>query len=61
MTGEGSYLVIDGPSTLLQPAVTQSLTLIIHELATNAAKYGSRPRTAVRLRVKFELHPSPGD
>ena len=56
-TGEGSRLVIDGPSTLLQPAVTQSLTLIIHELATNAAKYGSLSTAAGRLRVKFELNP----
>jgi two-component sensor histidine kinase/CheY-like chemotaxis protein len=56
-TGEGSRLVIEGPSTLLQPAVTQSLTLIIHELATNAAKYGSLSTAAGRLRVKFELNP----
>lgn len=57
MTGEGSRLVIEGPSTLLQPAVTQSLTLIVHELATNAAKYGSLSTAAGRLKVKFELNP----
>ena len=56
-TGEGSRLVIEGASTLLQPAVTQSLTLIIHELATNAAKYGSLSTAAGRLRIKFELNP----
>nr|WP_315835048.1 response regulator [Bradyrhizobium prioritasuperba] len=32
---------IDGPSVLLQPTVSQTLALSIHELATNAAKYGA--------------------
>lgn len=56
-TGVGGRLAIEGPTTLLQPAATQSLTLVIHELATNAAKYGSLSKAAGRLRVKFELHP----
>jgi len=56
-TGEGGRLEIEGPTVLLQPAATQSLTLVIHELATNAAKYGSLSKTAGRLRIKFELHP----
>ena len=56
-TGEGGRLAIEGPTTLLQPAATQSLTLVIHELATNAAKYGSLSTAAGRLRVNFELHP----
>jgi CheY-like chemotaxis protein len=56
-TGEGGRLEIEGPSTLLQPAAAQSLTLVIHELATNAAKYGSMSTTTGRLRVKFDLRP----
>lgn len=32
---------IDGPSVLLAPDVAQAITVTLHELATNAAKYGS--------------------
>jgi PAS domain S-box-containing protein len=32
---------IEGPSVLLEPNVAQSFAVILHELATNAGKYGS--------------------
>jgi two-component sensor histidine kinase len=32
---------IDGPEVVLEPAVVQSLALIVHELATNAIKHGA--------------------
>ena len=32
---------IDGPSTLLEPSVAQAIAVTLHELTTNAAKYGS--------------------
>ena len=56
-TGDSARFTIEGPTTLLQPGATQSLTLVIHELTTNAAKYGSLSTSAGRLRVKFEILP----
>jgi two-component sensor histidine kinase/CheY-like chemotaxis protein len=56
-TNANERLIIEGPPILLDPAATQSLTLVFHELATNAAKYGSLSTPEGRLTVKFELHP----
>jgi two-component system CheB/CheR fusion protein len=37
---EGSHGTVDGPPVFLQPRAALTLGMIIHELATNAAKYG---------------------
>jgi PAS domain S-box-containing protein len=47
----GSQIALAGPSVLLKPEAAQSLGLALHELATNAAKYGalSAPGGAVQI------------
>jgi two-component sensor histidine kinase/CheY-like chemotaxis protein len=48
---EADRIVISGPEVFLLPATAQILALTVHELATNAAKYGalSSPAGGVRL------------
>jgi PAS domain S-box-containing protein len=39
--GEAVRVRIDGPQVLLKPDIAQAIAVILHELATNAAKYGA--------------------
>jgi PAS domain S-box-containing protein len=50
--GGESRVRLDGPQVLLEPNTAQSIAVIVHELATNAAKYGalSRPDGHVHLQ-----------
>jgi two-component sensor histidine kinase/PAS domain-containing protein len=47
-------IIVDGPSQDISPSQALALSLAVHELATNAAKYGalSRPEGRVELRWK---------
>ena len=44
---------IDGPSVLLEPDVAQSVAVILHELATNAAKYGALSTARGSVQVEW--------
>jgi PAS domain S-box-containing protein len=46
---------IDGPQLLLEPNIAQTIAVILHELATNAAKYGALSRARGRVEVKWSL------
>src|SRR5204862_2478920 len=46
-----------GPTISLKPTAAQALALALHELATNAAKYGALASPTGRLSVRWELTP----
>lgn len=47
-------LSIEGPNITLKPAKAQSLALILHELATNSAKYGALSSQSGMLSVQWQ-------
>jgi CheY-like chemotaxis protein len=47
--------VVEGPRVLLQPTPAQTLALALHELATNAAKYGALSCVAGQMRLIWEI------
>jgi two-component sensor histidine kinase len=59
----GTNTSVDGPTVHLLPATSHALAMVLHELATNAAKYGalSQPggQVSVRWRQTAELSSAP--
>jgi two-component sensor histidine kinase/DNA-binding response OmpR family regulator len=51
----GDRIVTIGPPVSLQPITAQTLALSLHELATNAAKYGALSNNEGTLTVTWEL------
>jgi two-component sensor histidine kinase len=50
--------VLDGPEFLLNERSAQTLGLVIHELLTNAAKYGALSRAEGRVFVRWSIDSS---
>src|SRR6266852_9462010 len=50
--GEGSASV-EGPKVLLCPEATQSMAIVLHELVTNASKYGALTTKHGRISVRW--------
>ncbi|WP_445503033.1 PAS domain S-box protein [Microvirga sp. G4-2] len=48
---------IGGPSLRLSPSVALALNLALHELATNAAKYGALSNASGRIAIAWEIQP----
>jgi PAS domain S-box-containing protein len=56
-TGETSKVDALGPNVSLAPAAAQSLALALHELVTNAAKYGALSSMTGHVQLDWELTP----
>ena len=54
-TGEPQKLTTAGPDVSLEPRTAQTLALALHELSTNAAKYGALSVMSGRVRLTWEL------
>lgn len=48
-------IYIEGPDIILTPTLALTMTLIVHELATNAAKYGALSCSAGKLSIHWSL------
>jgi len=53
--GGGTRTQIDGPSIMLSPDLAQAMAIALHELATNAAKYGALSVPEGNVRVEWTL------
>jgi two-component system CheB/CheR fusion protein len=51
----GTRVLIDGPSVLLEPNTAQTIAVCLHELATNAAKYGALSVPEGHIQVEWSL------
>lgn len=52
---EGPEIRAHGPSIALRPKAALTLTLVLHELATNAAKYGALSRTGGSVALEWDV------
>jgi two-component system CheB/CheR fusion protein len=52
---EGEQVTIDGPPITLNQAAAESIALVVHELATNAVKYGALAAPAGRISVSWRV------
>ena len=48
---------VDGPTVLLEPDAAQTIAVTVHELATNAAKYGALSAAEGRVQVEWSRAP----
>jgi PAS domain S-box-containing protein len=51
---EGS-VVVGGPAVMLTAEATQPIAIVLHELVTNASKYGALTRPQGRISVRWDL------
>jgi PAS domain S-box-containing protein len=58
---EGDEVRLDGPNVRIRPRIVQLLALVVHELATNARKYGALSKSGGHLAVEWHLRREEGE
>ncbi len=61
LDGSGPRAELRGPAVALPPGAAQPLSMAIHELATNAVKYGALSALAGRLSISWRVDGETGD
>ncbi len=56
---DAGQMALDGPDLLLRPESVQPFSMFLHELATNAAKYGALSQSGGIVRVSWRLEHQP--
>jgi two-component sensor histidine kinase len=51
----GDQIAIEGEDVMLKPEAVHNLGLALHELATNAQKYGSLSRPSGQIRIRWQV------
>jgi len=54
--GEADRIFVSGPQVFLTPATAQTLAMVVHELATNAAKHGALSQAKGKVALAWEWH-----
>jgi PAS domain S-box-containing protein len=57
--GSGQQAVVEGPKVALPPGAAQPFAMAVHELATNAVKYGALSAPGGRVAVTWTLEGGP--
>jgi PAS domain S-box-containing protein len=52
--GDSGRISVAGPQVFLKPATAQTIAMVVHELATNAAKYGALSKGKGRIKLTWE-------
>jgi PAS domain S-box-containing protein len=52
--GDAGRISVSGPQVFLKPATAQTIAMVVHELATNAAKYGALSEGKGKIKLAWD-------